>query len=186
MKFKLVEYPYGKELGFKQDIVWFIQGTDDNKTWNNYVWRNSPSIVYEKEVYHRPPIAAYLTIEEANEAFDKIIDYYKKQTDEKPISILREVEVQNMTFEKHQSVYVLKYINKYFKIASYANSPYDYLTDDVSEATKYPFKQSVENLIKRYKNLNPKYGTEFFLKEIISNAEIKNLVIDLKGYVDDQ
>ena len=90
-----------------------------------------------------------------------------------------------MTFEKHQSVYVLKYINKYFKIASYANSPYDYLTDDVSEATKFPFKQSIENLIKRYKNLNPKYGTEFFLKEIISNAEIKNLVIDLKGYVDD-
>ena len=90
-----------------------------------------------------------------------------------------------MTFEKHQSVYVLKYMNKYFKMASYASSPNDYLTDDVLEATKFPFKQSVENLIKRYKNLNPKYGTEFFLKEIISNAEIKNLVIDLKGYVDD-
>ena len=90
-----------------------------------------------------------------------------------------------MTFEKHQSVYVLKYMNKYYKMASYASSPNDYLTDDVLEATKFPFKQSVENLIKRYKNLNPKYGTEFFLKEIISNAEIKNLVIDLKGYVDD-
>lgn len=90
-----------------------------------------------------------------------------------------------MTFEKHQNVYVLKYMNKYYKMASYASSPNDYLTDDVLEATKFPFKQSVENLIKRYKNLNPKYGTEFFLKEIISNAEIKNLVIDLKGYVDD-
>ena len=32
MKFKLVEYPYDREIGFKQDIVWFIQGTDDNKT----------------------------------------------------------------------------------------------------------------------------------------------------------
>ena len=90
-----------------------------------------------------------------------------------------------MTFEKHQNVYVLKYMNKYYKMASYASSPNDYLTDDVLEATKFPFKQSVENLIKRYKNLNPKYETEFFLKEIISNAEIKNLVIDLKGYVDD-
>ena len=91
-----------------------------------------------------------------------------------------------MTFEKHQNVYVLKYMNKYYKMASsYASSPNDYLTDDVLEATKFPFKQSVENLIKRYKNLNPKYGTEFYLKEIISNAEIKNLVIDLKGYVDD-
>ena len=29
MKFKLVQYPYGMEMGFKQDIVWFIQGTDD-------------------------------------------------------------------------------------------------------------------------------------------------------------
>ena len=38
-------------------------------------------------------MSAYLTIEEANEAFDKIIDYYKKQTDEKPISIIREVEI---------------------------------------------------------------------------------------------
>ena len=36
-KFKLVQYPYGREMGFKQDIVWFIQGTADNKTWNNYV-----------------------------------------------------------------------------------------------------------------------------------------------------
>ena len=90
-----------------------------------------------------------------------------------------------MLFEKHQSVYVLKYINKYFKIAYYANSPNDYLTDDVLEATKFPFKEGPEILIKRYKNLNPKYGREFYLKEIISNAEIKNLVIDMKGYVDD-
>jgi hypothetical protein len=90
-----------------------------------------------------------------------------------------------MLFEKHQNVYVLKYMNKYFKIASYANSPDDYLTDDVSEATKYPFKQGVESLIKSYKNVKPRYGTEFYLKEIISNAEIKQLVIHLKGYVDD-
>lgn len=90
-----------------------------------------------------------------------------------------------MLFEKHQSVYVLKYMNKYFKIVSYTNSPDDYLTDDVSEATKYPFKQGVETLIKSYKNVKPRYGTEFYLKEIISNAEIKKLVIDLKGYVDD-
>ena len=93
MKFKLVQNPYGREMGFKQDIVWFIQGTDDNKTWNNYVWRNSPAIVYEKESYHRPPRSAYLTIEEANEAFDKITNYYREQVKEKPIRILREVEV---------------------------------------------------------------------------------------------
>ena len=36
MKFKLVEYPYGREIGFNQDTVWFIQGTDDNKTWYIY------------------------------------------------------------------------------------------------------------------------------------------------------
>ena len=93
MKFKLVEYPYGRDIGLKQDIVWFIQGTDDNKTWNNYVWRNSPAIVYEKEVYHRPPMSAYLTIEEANEAFDKIIDYYREQLKENKICILKEVEI---------------------------------------------------------------------------------------------
>lgn len=90
-----------------------------------------------------------------------------------------------MLFEKHQNVYVLKYMNKYYKMASYASSPNDYLTDDVLEATKFPFKEGPEFLIKRYKNFNPKYGTEFYLKEIISNAEIKNLVINLKGYVDD-
>ena len=90
-----------------------------------------------------------------------------------------------MLFEKHQSVYVLKYMNKYFKAASCANSLYDYLTDDVSEATKYSFKQGVEALIKNYKNFEPRYGTEFYIKEIISNAEIKKLVIDSKGYVDD-
>ena len=38
-------------------------------------------------------MSAYLSIEEANEAFDKIIDYYRKQTDEKLIIALREVEV---------------------------------------------------------------------------------------------
>ena len=63
MKFKLVQYPYGREMGFKQDIVWFIQGTDDNKTWNFYRWgKVSPAIVFEKESYHCPPRSAYLTI----------------------------------------------------------------------------------------------------------------------------
>ncbi len=94
MKFKLVEYPYGREMRFGQDIVWFIQGTDDNKTWNFYRWgKVSPSIVFEKESYHCPTSSAYLTIEEAHEAFDKIIDYYREQVKEKPIRILREVEV---------------------------------------------------------------------------------------------
>lgn len=94
MKFKLVQNPYGREMGFKQDIVWFIQGTDDNKTWNFYRWgKVSPAIVFEKESYHCPPRSAYLTIEEANEAFDKITNYYREQVKEKPISILREVEV---------------------------------------------------------------------------------------------
>ena len=93
MKFKLVQNPYGREMGFKQDIVWFIQGTDDNKNWNNYVWRNSPAIVFEKESYHCLPRSAYLTIEEANEAFDKITNYYREQVKEKPISILREVVI---------------------------------------------------------------------------------------------
>ena len=94
MKFKLVQNPYGREMGFKQDIVWFIQGTDDNKTWNFYRWgKDSPAIVFEKESYHCPPRSAYLTIEEANEAFDKITNYYREQVKEKPISILREVEI---------------------------------------------------------------------------------------------
>ena len=90
-----------------------------------------------------------------------------------------------MTFEKHQSVYVLKYMNKYYKMTSYASSPNDYLTDDVLEATKFPFKEGPESLIESYKNVEPRHGSEFFLKEIISNAEVKNLVIDMKGYVDD-
>ena len=57
-----------------------------------------------------------------------------------------------MTFEKHQNVYVLKYMNKYFKMASYASSPNDYLTDDVLEATKFPSKEGLKSLIKIYKN----------------------------------
>lgn len=93
MKFKLVESHCGREMGLKQDIVWFIQGTDDNKTWNNYVWRNSPAIVFEKESYHCQPRSAFLTIDEANEAFDKIIDYYKKQLKENQIRTLREVVI---------------------------------------------------------------------------------------------
>ena len=91
-----------------------------------------------------------------------------------------------MLFEKHQNVYVLKYMNKYYKMPSYpANSPNDYLTDDVLEATKFPFREGPAALIKHFQNVEARYGTEFYLKEIISNAEIKNLVIDLKGYVDD-
>ena len=51
-----------------------------------------------------------------------------------------------MLFEKHQSVYVLKYMNKYFKIASYANSPNDYLTDDVKEdKSKYTVRNGFGN-----------------------------------------
>lgn len=99
MKFKLIEYPYGREIGFDQDIVWFIQGTSDNKNWNNYIWSYdncSPSIILEKaRLCSRswPPISAYLKKNEANEAFDKITDYYRKQVKEKPLGILREVEI---------------------------------------------------------------------------------------------
>lgn len=99
MKFKLVEYPYGREIGFNQDTVWFIQGTDDNKTWYNYKWSYdncSPSIILESNIsYSRncPPMSAFLTIKEANEVFDKITNYYKEQTKEKPIRTLREVEI---------------------------------------------------------------------------------------------
>ena len=94
MKFKLVEYPYGREMRFGQDIVWFIQGTDDNKTWNFYRWgKVSPSIVFEKESRSEEHTSELQSLEEAHEAFDKIIDYYREQVKEKPIRILREVEV---------------------------------------------------------------------------------------------
>lgn len=97
MKFKLVEYPYGREIGFNQDTVWFIQGTFNNGRWDNYIWNsnyNSPAIVVENNM-HRvcPPMSAYLTIKEANEAFDKITNYYKDVKAGKNISILREVEI---------------------------------------------------------------------------------------------
>ena len=53
----------------------------------------TPAFIIEKESYHGLPRSAYLTIEEANEAFDKITNYYREQVNEKPISILREVEI---------------------------------------------------------------------------------------------
>lgn len=97
MKFKLIEYPYGRDIGFNQDKVWFIQGTFDNGRWDNYIWNNtynSPSIVMENNM-HRvcPPMSAFLTIKDANEAFDKITNYYKDIKEGKNISILREVEI---------------------------------------------------------------------------------------------
>lgn len=59
-----------------------------------------------------------------------------------------------MLFEKHQCVYVLKYMDKYFKATSYASSPNDYLTDDVLEATKFPFKKVLNLLLKSIKIVN--------------------------------
>lgn len=50
-----------------------------------------PVIVFEKESYHCPLRSAYLTIDEANEAFDKITDYYREELKEKTIRTLREV-----------------------------------------------------------------------------------------------
>ena len=38
-------------------------------------------------------MSAYLTIKEANEAFDKITNYYRAVVEGKNISILREVEI---------------------------------------------------------------------------------------------
>jgi hypothetical protein len=98
MKFKLVEYPYGREIGFNQDVVWFIQGTCDNRKWDNYIWSYKdccPSIILEDDKLLRtcPQLSAYLTIKEANEAFDKITNYYRAVIEGKNISILREVEI---------------------------------------------------------------------------------------------
>ena len=90
-----------------------------------------------------------------------------------------------MLFEKHKCVYVLKYMDKYFKVASCVNSPNDILTNDVLEAAKYPFKQDAEITIKNIKNSNPRWDSEIILREIISNCEIKKLEIDLKGCVND-
>ena len=88
MKFKLVQYPYGREMGFKQDTVWFIQGTDDNKTWDFYRWEKVLPVIVSYRCLRR---SAYLTIDEANEAFDKITDYYREELKEKTIRTLREV-----------------------------------------------------------------------------------------------
>lgn len=90
-----------------------------------------------------------------------------------------------MLFENHQTVYVLKYMGKYFKMASHIIGPDDYLTDDVLEASKYPFKQNAEFFIKHFENFIPNWREEIFLKEILSNCAIKKLVIDIKGDVDD-
>ena len=87
-KFKLVQYPYGREMGFNQDTVWFIQGTDDNKTWDFYRWDKVLPVIVS---YHCLLRSAYLTIDEANEAFDKITDYYREELKEKTIRTLREV-----------------------------------------------------------------------------------------------
>lgn len=55
----------------------------------------SPSIILEKERLSRtcPPMYAFLTNEEANEAFDKITNYYREQVKENQIRTLREVEI---------------------------------------------------------------------------------------------
>lgn len=49
----------------------------------------------KKEICSRacPPMSVFLTLKEANEAFDKITNYYKDVKAGKNISILREVEI---------------------------------------------------------------------------------------------
>ena len=37
MKIKLIEYPYGKMLGFDQEIVWFVQTEENGKCETRYV-----------------------------------------------------------------------------------------------------------------------------------------------------
>ena len=56
---------------------------------------DSPAIIFEKEICSRdcPPKSAYLTNKEANEAFDKITNYYRDKIKEKSIRTLREVEI---------------------------------------------------------------------------------------------
>ena len=88
MKFKLVQYPYGREMGFKQDTVWFIQGTDDNKTWDFYRWEKVLPVIVSYRCLLR---SAYLTIDEANEAVEKITDDYREELKEKTMRTLREV-----------------------------------------------------------------------------------------------
>lgn len=37
MKIKLIEYPYGKLLGFDQETVWFVQTEENGKCETRYV-----------------------------------------------------------------------------------------------------------------------------------------------------
>ena len=48
MKVKLIEYPFGKDLNIDQDVVWFIQGTCDNRKWDNYMYNYPRRQQYEE------------------------------------------------------------------------------------------------------------------------------------------
>ena len=94
MKLKLVEYPFGKDLGLKQEVVWFIQGSFDGKTFMPCVWNDKlgiPAYVAKDLAY-----AAFDSINVAHATFDKIAEWYREQAKQHQIKILREVEIEDV------------------------------------------------------------------------------------------
>ncbi len=96
MKVKLIEYPFGKDLNIDQDIVWFIQTTEDNNESHTVMWDELKGYVVYVMDKHVPSLrmAAYLNALDANAAFDKIRNWFIEQNKRKQIKILREVEIE--------------------------------------------------------------------------------------------
>lgn len=96
MKVKLIEYPFGKDLGIDQDVVWFIQTVEEDNKTHTVMWDEQNGYVVYIMDKHVPSLqmAAYTNSLDANIAFDKIRNCFIEQNKQHQIKVLREVEIE--------------------------------------------------------------------------------------------
>ena len=78
MKLRIIKYVHGKDRGCKEDVVWYIEQTDnDNKVWIT-CWPENGEAPYSVEGFD--PRMVYYSEALANKAFEKIKKWYLTPT----------------------------------------------------------------------------------------------------------
>ena len=98
MRVKLIEYPFGKDFGIDQEVVWFIQTVEEDNKAHTVMWdEHNGRAVYIVD-NHAPSLrwAAYLNALDANVAFDKVRNWFIEQNKKHQIKVLREVEIEQV------------------------------------------------------------------------------------------
>lgn len=98
MKIKLIEYPFGRDLGLQEKTVYFIQTEEKGSFGINYVMWHNDSVAYVGKINgeysgETLKMAALLDYKTALQHYEKIKAWFIEQRKKGQVKTLKEAEI---------------------------------------------------------------------------------------------